>query len=1010
MTRALTTLLHLALALGGLWTGVVTLVAWTASGTVPGARSWTDTWPLVLLLVALVLGAAAWLTPREDEGAPRTGLLAGVSLVWAFTVTRVAGLPPVATAESLGLGPAAAPVFLVLGLALGLFLVGLGPGFGLRSRERPLLVLVVAAAANGKLLAAEPDVGLALVTLTALLAASLLVGHEPLAVCRARLLRRLGTPLALLVPALLLWWLVASFAAHNADSAWRLTWRLVGMALAALACLAAVPDERAPVVARRILDGLVLGLGLTLVLACVGVLEAAGTFPMADVLASRLRILGGNPNLMGAYLALGIPLSLGWLFAVGQVSLARRFLGALLVAGLVTALYLTRSRSAFLGAAVGGGLFLGAFALPWARGLLSRHGTRLLAGGAVVVALTVGVVVSPLGADLRADLDARAQTQSALGQRWHFWRMAGAATADNPVTGLGPANFAGHAQYAEPSYYDGTVQTWHTHNLFLAALEGGGYVGLLLFSAWLVAFLGLLTRVAGASGGLGPGPAIGLWAAALGLLAANQLDLGQSQLTFVPHVWWLSLVVAGLSVPATPRDRAAEAPTGAAPSPLAALVLVLLAWPAGLSLLAGYGLFDLARVAAAEDDHARAVALGEAAASPLVEADTFLLHGQLARWNLKVGKDERYLEALEEGAERNPLSSPGWYRLALAQLRAGLGERAVKPADRAFAMDPRGVGGPKARLLQAWVALEQDRPEDAGELLLEALAGGAKIPDGMPVREVQAPDGEGDLMLLVADGRQVSLLGLLRGLGEELVERSADDALHARRAIPGMAEGFHHIGRPLEAAGYVGRMAEAMDDPIRSIYYAWLELLVEGGAVDEAREVLAASPYRDEPSMRDLFPVEGGAPGAAAAQPAVYGADLFYTHGRLGDLFLEQALLQVEAGDRAAAERTLAQALYVSSDAIERAGLAHTFLARTPGTKAEKRRDLVRYLDAASLSRANLKHPRRMGDAARELLKQSGGDATKARELLTELIADKPLLRDPLGAALDGVLTLRAGR
>ena len=113
---------------------------------------------------------------------------------------------------------------------------------------------------------------------------------------------------------------------------------------------------------------------------------------------------------------------------------------------------------------------------------------------------------------------------------------------------------------------------------------------------------------------------------------------------------------------------------------------------------------------------AKAVALGEAAASPLVEADTFLLHGQLARWNLKVGKDERYLEALEEGAERNPLSSPGWYRLALAQLRAGLGERAVKPADRAFAMDPRGVGGPKARLLQAWVALEQDRPEDAGEL------------------------------------------------------------------------------------------------------------------------------------------------------------------------------------------------------------------------------------------------------------------------------------------------------
>ena len=231
-----------------------------------------------------------------------------------------------------------------------------------------------------------------------------------------------------------------------------------------------------------------------------------------------------------------------------------------------------------------------------------------------------------------------------------------------------------------------------------------------------------------------------------------------------------------------------------------------------------------------------------------------------------------------------------------------------------------------------------------------------------------------------------------RDLDHALAEADADGRLElARRAGELVAE--------LHAAGFRQRDLKAPN-----------LLVVEGGAVDEAREVLAASPYRDEPSMRDLFPVEGGAPGAAAAQPAVYGADLFYTHGRLGDLFLEQALLQVEAGDRAAAERTLAQALYVSSDAIERAGLAHTFLARTPGTKAEKRRDLVRYLDAASLSRANLKHPRRMGDAARELLKQSGGDATKARELLTELIADKPLLRDPLGAALDGVLTLRAGR
>ena len=1021
--RGLGLVLAVVVALTAAGFGVVTMTTWVAAGTAPGARELADPWPLALLATGAVL-AGVGLAGLVRDGArrgERTAVLAVAALVWALTVDRVTGIPYVATAAELGLGPMARPWFVLFGLALGLFALGLGPGArgggapGWSAlRERPLLVFVLLTTANGKLATGSPDVGLAMVAVTGLLAAVCLVGDQGAEVLGLRLLRRAGRPLVLASLALLAWWCVASAAAVNADAAWRLTLRLVPAGLLALATLAALPEERAAGVARRVVDLLVLGLALTLVLGVVGVAEAARVFPLSDVLASRLRILGANPNLVGAFLALGLPLVLGWLFGApdGRPSRGRRMAGSLLVAAVVVGLYLGRSRASLLGAGLGGGLFLVTLALPAARGALGRVGTRGIAVAAALALVAVGALVSPLGAGLRADLDQRAMGQSALGQRWHFWRMASEASLDRPLTGLGPANFAGHAQVAQPSYYDGTVQTWHTHNLPLAALEGGGVPGAALFLVWLVLFLGLLTRLAGTGGGaLGAAPALGLWAGCLGLFAANQLDLGQSQLTFVPLVWWLALVVAGLARPATAAERtreeraAAAAPASGDPRTLAlTAVLALVAWPAGPGLLVGHGLAEAARRAADAKDHDRAIALAEAAAAPWLVTDRFVLLGNLAKWHAIEGRPARRLALLEESCRGNPRSSPGWYRYANALLQTGRFEAAAEAADRAYLADPRGVHGPRARTLQAWAALGLGQADLAATYLLEGLAGGGTVPKGLPAREVTLDDGGTDLLLPAAAGPAVSLLGRLQARGEELVVLSGQDELTARREIPGLVAGFRHLDRPLEAAAVVERMIAAMDDPIRSVYYAWLELLVEAGELDRARTVLAASPFRDEPSMRDLFPGGEGAPGAAdlALGASAFGADLFYTSGQMGDLHLQQALLELERGDLAAAERALEQALYVASDPGERTRLAHAFLMEAPGGAEDKLRDVGRYLEAGSISLVNLQHKRRIRQAAGVLLDLGGGDPAKARALFDQLGGDFGPLGEAVLERLDG--------
>ncbi|MDF1800872.1 MAG: O-antigen ligase family protein [Planctomycetota bacterium] len=1015
-----------ALALVGLalgaYTGIESLVAWTASGEVPGARDLGGPWPVALLGLGGVLLVAGLcrLAPASIEvcgsssgRTERLALLAAAVVIWALGTTRICGLPPVPAASQLGMGPAMAPAYWVLTLALGLYALGFGPRLGLHLCERLLVVLTFLSAANGKLFSADPDIALALVCLVGFLAAGLLVTGSGSGPQLGRVLRRVGRVHLLLVLGMLAWWMVAAAAAYNTDAAWRLTWRLVGAAGIALVALAAIPEDRAGLVARRVYGGIVAGLGVTLVVSVFGLAEAAAAFPLSDVLATRARLLGGNPNLMAAYLAMGLPLALGWLLggppAAGKsgVALVRRLVGSFLVASLVTLLYLTRSRSGQLGAAVGGGLFLFTFGLPFGRRLLGKLTVRSFAAGFVLAGLLVAALVSPLGDGVRADLDAKAQTQSALGQRWHFWKMAAKAGQEHPWTGLGPANLIGHAQYAGPSYYDGTVQTWHAHNIFMAALEGAGWPGLLLFCCWLVAFFGLLARVAGAGGGgLGRAPAIALLSASLGLLACNLLDLGQSQLTMVPLFFWAALLLAGLGVPATPPEEAAErtlAGAGGAEGKrgLAVVALLLAAWFAAGSVLVGHGLADRLQRLSAAGEVDEALELGDAILSPWLAVDRFRLYGELAKLELRKGRPAERLELLVRGTEAQPLSAVAWQRYATALIAAGHFQRGAEAAERTFQLDPRGANAAKARTTQAWAALGLGQAERACELLIEGLAGGAKVPSGMPIELVSDPAGGPDLRLLVVGDERVSMTALLEQLGEDLVALAATDELTARRRIPGLVEGFRFVERPGTAAAYIERMIAVMATPIRSVHYALVELLFEAGDEDRARELWAASPFAHESTLEDLL---GGGAEQADAELTGFGADLFYTAGVMDELYLAQALALVAEGQRAKAEQTLDQALFLASDLIVRARLSHEFLVKASGSADEKLRDLERYLAAASLSRANLTHGKRLEQAARVLLSVSGRDEQRARASLAGLRGDLGAARGALGEALDRVL------
>ncbi len=261
----------------------------------------------------------------------------------------------------------------------------------------------------------------------------------------------------------------------------------------------------------------------------------------------------GNPNHLGGLLAVLLPLAA----VLAVLTRGRqRLLVAAGTALAVTELGVTASRGAWT-AAVTSAAVLGLLL----RRELRPHRRRVAvaAAGTVVLVIAVLAVLGPAGVTkLEPEALARTGPGSTLDLRLEVWAAALRATADRPVTGVGPdvfpVVFPGHASERFIRLYGPFTIANGAHNLFLNTLANQGLAGLAAFLALLLAAAVLL---AGAWGGLDRDArllAAGLVAALVAYLVQASLN---TQTVALSLCFWvlLGLLVALISSPRGRNDE-----------------------------------------------------------------------------------------------------------------------------------------------------------------------------------------------------------------------------------------------------------------------------------------------------------------------------------------------------------------------------------------------------------------------------------------------------------------------
>lgn len=968
--------------------GYLRIEDWTRTGTVPRAASSADTWPGVLYgLLALPLlfssrrGSAG---PGSSRGFERFGSLVLALCVWVLAVDYIVGLPSVASSKSLGGGPLLGPLMAAFSLGLGWYAVG-GPlpplGFsrtkafafkhslGLRS----LVLFALATTANGKLFIQDSYTGYALLLMLGLVTAVLLSleqghhksGEGTAGQLFARLRSSLGTPSLIVLFGLPAWWLLAAWNGSNEQSALSLAYRLIVPAAVAYLAMGVLDAKGI----RTVFGALVLGFGAALAAGFVGVLEALPYCTLEEVLQTRLRILGLHPNLGAALVGIGLCVTVGWTLMGkasgasqakrGLVGTRRRAIGSLLLAVGGVALYLTGSRAGGLGALIGLGSL---FVLLKSRLLPRLTGRVLISLTGLGVALFL-LFLTPLGDGIRASLDAQAQTQSALGQRWHIWKMAAAATMDHPVTGIGGLGFPAHAQYAQPSYYDGTTQTFHTHNILLAAASGAGLPGLLLFLAWLVSFFHLGLRACRRATAERP-LYISLVAACFGLLVSNLFDLGQSQLTFLPLFFWIAVAVFGAklleaqSAVADSKQRSSPSdetespaqltpPKGTVSAPILPLVAMVLLWLASGTSLAGSGLLmDAVRYANAGDLRASTARI-ELALIRRFSLERSKARGLLDQQYKRLDLTEKRLENLAQWTQETPEYSGAWRAYGQALLETGRVAEAQQALAESSRLDPLGASMGRISMLRAWAALELGALEEASQQILAGFRNGANPPQGMGKRRGKTG------VVFTGGGLELSLGELLADLGRQLVELAKTDQVRARRDLTGLIEGYRYNGNLSAVSKWIEAVIDASPAPIRATYFQWIEVMLEVGDEDAARSIwddmeTSGKTYGHN-VFANLVDKTGGDQDRVGSSAS--DLDIFFLAGLLVDARLDLAIRLGQEGKMEESERELRRALYDCRVDVARSRVCFHYLLAVPGTAEQRQADLVRLLWNSNLNR-----------------------------------------------------------
>lgn len=801
--------------------GIDGLDRWIELGTTLGAQSWIDRWPLACLgSLSLLVGVG--LVRR-----PGWVALAGAVLAWGLGLAAVLDLPAYDLNARYPDTPAAIAVYLALGLALGLFAL-VGPrtwGAG----QRVLWIALFGATANGKLFGrAEADATFALLAGASALA--LLASPLRAALERDARARRLAFGLGL---ALVAWTFAAALQGDSPSAGWRVALRVLTGATLAWS-IARSLDERG---AGRAVWALVLGWGACFVLLAVGLAEAASGESFERVAHTRLRLLGMHANGIGTLFAMGLAGGL-WILAGPAAKGARlphRVLGALLLGGCALALWRTESAASQAGAALGAlaALVLGRVPLP-------RRTWPIGVALGALVALGIGAWSSSATDGLRERLDGMTQGPSALGQRWHFWRMSLAAADESPWFGVGPNQYYVHARFAEPSYYDGTSQSLHSHNLWLGWAEGAGWpfaIGGSLLALALFAWCAGRLREPVETEGVAPdsGRWIGGFFACttIALLGANTLDLGQSQSTFVPLWLWIGL---GAAIAVGNRGVAPGGRASAALPSLFLLVAGVLHPLAGDSQWRrGTQLQDLGRTEEALPYFERGFTLNPWDAT--VRAAELNAIRVLGPEHPRFGQ---LLRLSKETCELAPRRATHWRRRAKVCLGQGKWEAARIALDNAVECDPRGTERAEVDALRVWWYFSQNDRLGAGNALLDSVRSQGRPWETLGQRSSADPDpaapaGAQRIFLLSParnlpfDREGYALRDLIDTLADLALESAQDDVVASRRYLRSAVEGYLLEKRPDLGLALMEQHEQLRGAPMPSLYSLRLACLKDLG-------------------------------------------------------------------------------------------------------------------------------------------------------------------------------------
>ncbi|QDU66966.1 O-antigen ligase family protein [Engelhardtia mirabilis] len=986
--RAATDVVAIAIGLVAASYGLYAVETLILAGTFPGAASWTDRVPVVSRSsLALLLIAAAWRRPGWTS-------VAGAVVAWALGTSAVCELPSFATNFDLGDTPYLWPWMLAIGTLLGLATLGFA---GPKDAGARLAVLAVfGATANGKLFSRHDE------AVFALLAACVLLLVLELARTPLRPLGRGGRVVLGVGLSFTLWVLVAALLGDSVGQGLRVFARVAAGGALAL-CLGLLLDSSGR---RAVAVALLAGVGASLTLLAVGYTETAQVTGWTALLDSRLRLFDMHPNGIGPLFAGGATLGLGFALAGGS-SRAVRWGSVALALCSVAALIQTDSRASLLGLGAG----LATFALAFTS-RAPRDGRPWYAGAVLLIAAGAGFWASPAADGLRVRLDGMAGGLSALGQRYHFWRMALASLRESPWFGVGPNQYHVHAKYALPSFYDGTTQTLHTHNLPLGIAEGAGWPALLLYGALLLCTIEAARRTLRAAETRADRalPA-GVLASLMALHASNLLDLGQSQGTFVPTLGWIAL--GWFAAAAVREHRVAPAPVaGVLAVALVGLVFAVAQPLAGAALRErSIALHDRGRPdeSLAVQERALAIDPGDTGGLPAV-----------ARMAARMGRREVALALRERRVESAPGNASAHLALAreqLAQLRLPAARRSLAKARE---LDPLGEQRADFEVLEATMDLAEGDDAAALEALIRACLVHGTPWERLPTVKL-SPDEQGlpRLAFAGADGRPaIPLEVVLDEVARRAIERVDSDPVGARRELIDAVHGFRAEGRPDRGIEWMRVYSERLGvDRMASMLVVELDSLLSAGRSQEALDLAVhtadaahkALLFRQALALRALGRDAEALEVAEQAHAAREGNDLFFDAGTYRPLALLRCELLGEAGRWTDAAAALRLALQDTQKPDDRLAAATDFWQRI--LDAEPSREaLLDAIEVLGLTLgAKLEAPDRTGamDArARRALRAWGGEPADLLRAVRGRLAGRGLAAEEL---LDAFGRLTAG-